>query len=259
MKKHIIYLMLFLLSTALSASAPDTLWTRTYGGINSDEGCCVCQTEDSNFIIAGSTNSFGAGKSDIYVIKVDLNGDTIWTKTYGGISNDYGEYICPTADNGFIITGYTGYTRYTDYDSTDVCLIKIDGNGDTLWTRTYGGTGDDEGYSVQPISGGTDGFIIAGWTKSFGAGSRRAYLIRTNSSGDTLWTRIYGESGDRAHSVSQNTDGGFIIGGDAYCRNGDAYIIRTDSVGVPSGPEVLVPTAEIIYHLYARLRMVVSY
>ena len=107
-----------------------------------------------------------------------------WTKTYGGTYDDYGYSVQQDSDSGYVITGYT-----TSFGAgyADVYLVKTDASGDTLWTRTFGGTQGDDGYSVRQTSDG--GYIIAGLTYSFGAGGSDVYLIKTNASGDTLWTR----------------------------------------------------------------------
>ena len=187
----------------------DTLWTRTYGGANTDVGRSVQQTQDGGFIVAGYTLSFGAGGADVWLIKTDVSGDTQWTRTYGGQDYDWGYSVQQTQDGGYIIGGYTG-----PYGAglCDFYLIKTNASGDTLWTRTYGGAGDDEGFSVQQTQDG--GYIIAGRTSSFGATGYDVWLVRTNVSGDTLWARRYGwPLYDKGYSVKQTQDGGFIITG----------------------------------------------
>ncbi len=114
----------------------DTLWTKTYGGFSFDRASSILQTSDSGFVICGYTSSFGAGSFDLFLVKCDANGDLIWSKTYGGIQNDIGNWVDQTSDGGYIIAGSTesfgaGYK--------DVYLIKTDANGDTVWTKTYGG------------------------------------------------------------------------------------------------------------------------
>ena len=259
----------------------DTQWTRTYGGTETDEGLSVQQTTDGGYVIAGYTLSSGAGDADIYLVKTDTSGDTIWTRTYGGASQDYGFSVQQTVDNGYIVTGYTesfgagsrdvylvktnaqGDTQWTrtcggsDDDegysvrqtadtgfiiagvtyswagSYDVYLIKTNANGDTLWTRTFGGTAEDYGYSVRQTS--DSGFVITGYTHSFGAGEADAYLIKTNSDGDTQWARTYGgASHDHGYSVQQTADGGYAVAGNTYsfgAGNFDVYLIKTDSLG----------------------------
>ena len=212
----------------------DTLWTRTYGGPKRDMGYSVQQTKDGGFIIVGYTASFGAGGYDVYLIRTDENGDTLWTRTYGGEDDDIGYSVQQTKDGGFIIVGKTASFGAGGYD---VYLIKTDGNGDTLWTKTYGGEGDDIGYSVQQTKDG--GFIIAGATSSF-AGGYEIYLIKTNENGDTLWTRRYsvGYDDEYGYSLDQTFDGGYIIAGERWIFWGSLYadyhsmcIIRTDENG----------------------------
>lgn len=208
----------------------DTLWTKTYGGTGSDRSLSVCQTTDGEYIIAGYTNSYGTGGNDVYIIKANTNGDTLWTRTYGGINNDWGRSVCQTSDGGYVITGETlsyGVGLY------DVYLIKIDVNGDTLWTKTYGGAGNDYGFSVCETM--DDDLLITGYTSSFGAAFGDVYLIRTNATGDTLWTKTYGDYyTECGYSVCETTTGRYIIVGETWSfgvGQGDVYLIKTDTEG----------------------------
>lgn len=152
----------------------DTLWTKTHGGSLDDDGYSVQETYDCGYIIAGRTKSFGAGDWDVYLIKTDPNGDTLWTKTYGGDGRDEGYSVHLTSDGGYIIAGLTASFGA---GGEDVYLIRTDENGNVLWTKTYGGPEDDWACSVQETSDG--GYMIAGCTKSFGAGLSDFYLIKT--------------------------------------------------------------------------------
>jgi hypothetical protein len=211
-------------------AAGDTLWTRAYGGTDSDQGWSVQQTTDGGYIIVGTTWSYGAGSADIYLIKTGANGDTLWTRTYGGADNDYAYSVQQTADDGYIIAGFT---LSFGAGSEDIYLVKTNAAGDTLWTRTYGGTDPDNASSVQQTVDG--GYIITGYTMSFGAGSEDVYLIRTNAAGDTVWTRTYGGTSiDAGNSVQQASDGGYVIAGhtESFGAGGqDAWLIRTDADG----------------------------
>ena len=167
----------FIVSAPAIAQAPDTLWTRTYGGTDWDEGCSVQECAGGGFIIAGVTGAFG-GDYDVYLIRTNADGDTLWTKTYGETGDDWGCSVQECAGGGFVIAGVTYSFGAGSYD---VYLIRTDSEGDTLWTKTCGGTGGDYGESVQECAEG--GFIIAGRTKSFGAGSYDVYLIRISEIG----------------------------------------------------------------------------
>jgi len=208
----------------------DTLWTKTYGGINNDDGNSVQQTSEGGFILAGSSMSFGEGNGDALLIKTSANGDVVWAKSYGGVDSDNGLNVHQTSDGGYILAGNTmsfgaGYF--------DVYLIKTTANGDTAWTRTYGGPGGDFAYSVQQTTDG--GYIIAGLTTSAGAGGADAFLIKTTASGDTLWTKTYGgASTDGGYTVEQTTDGGYMLTGYSQSFGPgtyNIYLIRTTATG----------------------------
>ncbi len=153
------------------------LWSRTYGGLNNENGNSVEQTTDGGYIIAGTTNSFGSGQNDIFVIKTSAIGNILWTKTYGGTGNDSSTYIQRTTDGGYIIAGST--TSFGAGNS-DVYLIKIDSVGIVTWSKTFGTNGDEYGYSAQQTIDG--GYIITG---SSGAINPDIYLIKTDANGNT--------------------------------------------------------------------------
>jgi hypothetical protein len=200
-------------------------WNRTFGGSESDRGYSVQQTTDGGYIVTGSTESYGAGGYDVWLIKTDSNGDTLWTRTFGGIESDHGNSVQQTTDGGYIIVGDTHLYSAGGFD---IWLIKSNSEGDSLWTRTFGGSGGDYGYSVQQTIDG--GYIVTGYTYSYGAGSADIWLIKTDSNGDTLWTRTFGGSGtDWGFSVQQTNDGGYIIGGYTYSYGAggfDIWLIR---------------------------------
>jgi hypothetical protein len=118
----------------VAQSAPDTLWTRTYGGSLSDEAFSVLQTTDGGFMFAGATVSYGT--CGIYVVRTTANGDTIWTHAYGSNPPDEAREIRPTADGNYIIAGTTGAVGGL---WKDFYLLKINSAGDTLWTHIYDG------------------------------------------------------------------------------------------------------------------------
>jgi len=214
----------------LPAQAPDTLCTRTYGGSNHDWGYSVQQTGDGGFVVAGLTESFGAGERDAWLIRTDAQGDTLWTRTFGGSNHDWGYSVQQTADGGFVVAGYT---ESFGAGERDAWMIRTDTRGDTLWTRTYGGSSFDEGYSVQETS--DSGFVVVGYTGSFGAGVSDVWLIRTDAEGDTLWTRTFGGiNSDRGSSVQQINDGGYILTGTTAsfgAGGADVWLLRTDANG----------------------------
>ena len=206
----------------------DTLWTRWYGGALEDDGNYVQKTQDGGYIITGTTLSFGAGGVDIYVVKTNATGDTLWTRTYGGPQGDYG-FSVRQLDNGeYIITGVTSSFGAGSYDSY---LMKLDVNGNVLWTKVYGGTDWDSGFSIEQTS--DNGFIILGQSFSFGTNSD-IYLIKTDANGDTLWTRSFGGSEYEYQScIVQTSDQGYLISAneESFGSGRNIYFIKTDSLG----------------------------
>jgi hypothetical protein len=207
-------------------------WEKTFGGSNYDEGHYVQQTKDGGYIIIGKTESFGNGDRDVLLLKTDENGDSLWIKTFGGKGEDVGVYGQQTSDGGYIIVGSTesfGNGKddntlfetqnnthfYKTFERMDLYVIKTDENGDSLWTKTFGGKGRDDGREIQQTSDG--GYIIVGDTKN--DGNWNVYLNKINENGDLLWTKTFEGSGN---SVKQTTDGGYII------TNG-TFSLRTES------------------------------
>jgi len=207
----------------------DVEWTRVYGGLNADGAYSLQQTTDGGYIISAHVNSFGAGLHDIYLIKTDDEGDTLWTRTYGGSNEDRLREVQQTTDGGYILVAET---LTFGAGNADVYLVKTDSIGNVMWTKTYGGSSGDYGYSVRQTTDG--GYIIAGHTQSFGAGGIDVYLIKTDSIGNMIWTKTYGgSSSDYGYSVRQTTDGGYIIVGytESFGTGGDVYLISTDANG----------------------------
>ena len=206
------------------------LWTRTFGGLNIDQAYSIKQTKDSGLVMAGYTNSFGHGGYDMYVVKTDRNGDTAWTKTYGGTNWDFAYSIDQTIDGGYIIAG--GTYSFGNGDE-DFYLIKTDAVGDTLWTKTYGGLFQDEAKSVKQTS--DKGYIICGYTKSFGAGNSDIYYIKTDSFGVVTWAKTLGNVGeDKGTSIIQKMDGGYALSGyvyDSVHLINQAYTVNMDVNG----------------------------
>lgn len=150
-------------------------WQKTFGGLYWENGFSVQQTSDGGYIIAGSTSSFGVGSSDVYLIKTDPNGNKKWQKTFGGSDYDTAYSVQQTTDGGYIIAGHAGAIEAAF--GGDVYLIKTDPNGNSQWQKTFGQSNyTDMAYSARQTLDG--GYIIAGYTHSYGAGRSDVYLIK---------------------------------------------------------------------------------
>jgi hypothetical protein len=217
---------IFLIKTDASGNLQ---WAKTFGGAGWDEARSVRQTSDGGYIVAGLTDSFGVGSWDIFLIKTDANGNVQWAKTYGGTSWDWAYSVQQTSDGGYIVAGGTSSFGA---GFSDVFLIKTDASGNISWAKTYGGTNYDNASSVRQTSDG--GYIVAGWTDSFGAGYTDIFLIKTDANGNVQWAKTYGGTySDWAYSVQQTSDGGYIVAGHTYSfvTGDDIFIIKTDANG----------------------------
>lgn len=225
----VMFVISVLFAVQVLAQAPDTVWTKTYGASGEDWAWSVRETADSGYVIVGSSSSFASYGYDVYLIKTDVDGDTAWTRTYGGEDTDRGYSVEQTSDGGYIIAGYT---RSFGVSDADVYLVKTDENGDTLWTKTYSGLGYEEARSVQQTD--DDGYIVAGYTGPSGAGATDVYLIKTDSLGGLIWARTYGGYyNDVGLCVKQTADGGYIVAGQlgTIIAGFQAYLIKTNSLG----------------------------
>ena len=158
----------------------ETLWTKFYGGSDPDIeiGFALEQTIDGGYLLAGRADGYGAGASDFLIIKTNAAGDSIWSKTFGGSSNERAFTIIKTTGGGFLIGGYTSTFGGGFFD---FYLVRTDENGDSLWTRTYGGSWQEMAYDIKETDDG--GFVIAGYTQTYGAGLFDFYLVKTNADG----------------------------------------------------------------------------
>ncbi|MCL0069783.1 PKD domain-containing protein [Dehalococcoidia bacterium] len=157
----------------ITGAPPEKEWSQIFGGAHLDWGSSVHQTADGGFIVTGVTWSFGAGVSDLWLIKTDSEGDKEWSRTFGGAEEDWGFSVQQTDDGGFIVTGRT---MSFGAGVSDLWLIKTDSAGNEQWSRTFGGAEEDWGRSVQQTDDG--GFIVTGVTRSFGAGRSDLWLIK---------------------------------------------------------------------------------
>ncbi len=183
----LIFLFIYFFSICYAQTAPDILWTNTFGGDNMEYAYSVQQTSEGGFAIVGCTSSYGAGNFDVWIVKTDESGNEEWNQAYGGAEDDCAYDVRQTSDGGFIIVGYSdsfgpGYHN--------VYLIKADEQGNEEWYRTFGNY-DNRGKAVQQTDDG--GYIITGNTKSNPVNG--LWIIKTDEQGNVTWNIIYDDNG----------------------------------------------------------------
>ncbi|MFH1012053.1 MAG: hypothetical protein V1784_12575 [bacterium] len=210
----------------------NTLWTRTYGGYAGDY-CRAIELTSGGYILVGQTSSFGAGATDGWVVMAAGNGDSLWSRTFGGEEDEIFNAVIWAPDSGFYLVGTTESFGMGDHD---FWLVKMSRNGDSLWSECYGGPGDDWCFSAQRTADG--GIVLAGYTQSFGTGNTDVWLVKTDANGITQWSRTYGgrtaEDFDGAFCVQQTTDGGYIMTGSSFYAPGqhsDIMVLRVNADG----------------------------
>lgn len=230
MRKQL-FISVTVLFNLINTSSAQITFQKTYGGANQDNLFSMYATSDSGFILTGQTQSYGAGYLDIYLIKTDKYGDTLWTRTFGDSLAERGTSVIQTSDGGYIVAGFK---QKIAGSTSDFCVIKTDANGNPMWQKVYGGPDDDQANAIKQTSDG--GYIITGYTSSFGMGDYDLYLAKIDSIGNQQWSKAYGDASfDYAEDVLQTSDGGYIITG-GYIEpvvpfEGDVLLVKTDSAG----------------------------
>jgi hypothetical protein len=207
-------------------------WDKAFGGTGDDFAGQAIQTVDGGYIIAGGTKSKGAGGWDAWVLRLDGQGKLLWDRTFGGADDDGAYSVLQTADGGHIVAGYT---KSKGAGGWDAWVLRLDGQGKLLWDRTFGGADDDGAYSILQTADG--GYIVAGYTKSKGAGGWDAWVLRLDGQGKLLWDKAFGGVGDEtAYSINQTADLGLVIAGVTSSKGAgswDAWVLCLDAQWQP--------------------------
>ncbi len=229
-------------------------WEKTFGGSKDDMAKFVQPTSDGGYTIVGYTRSNDGqvtknhGGADIWVVKLDRNGNLEWEKTYGGSKDDIATHVAPTFGSGLIITGYT-FSRDGDVaknqGKSDFWILKLESDGKMEWEKTYGGSGYDEASFVKQTSYGQ--YIVTGSTNSNNGdvtgnhGKDDFWVLQLNGSGDKIWQKTFGGSqDDRATALWETFDEGYVICGNTESRDGDVtynhgmrdfWVVKLDDEG----------------------------
>jgi len=216
---------------------PSIQWQKALGGTQRDRANALTRTIDGGYLVAGATRSTDGdvhgnhGSDDCWVVKLNSNGDSVWTKTLGGSSQESAQSIVETSDSGFVVAGWTTSTDgdvHGNHGTVDYWIVKLNARGDTVWTKTLGGSSNDYAFSIVQTS--DNGYIVAGYTLSTDGdvhgnhGSYDYWIVRLNPTGDTVWTRTLGGSdSDIPSFIIKTTDDGCIVAGYTYSTDGDVH------------------------------------
>ncbi|MEI6853712.1 MAG: T9SS type A sorting domain-containing protein [Bacteroidota bacterium] len=206
-------------------------WEKTYGGADWDMGNSVIETKDNAYLISGQTFSYGPGAGNIYIIKTNLSGDTLWTKVFGGDSTDYAMSADNRYDSTYLIGATTGSFGHGNLDGY---VLNLDLNGDTLWTQTYGEDKEDVLNSIKETR--DSGYIFVGTTMSYNVIQHDFWLMRFDKNKNFMWKIpepwISGPADDYGYSVTLNDSAQFVmVGSTTGVGNGGleiSFVVMTD-------------------------------
>jgi len=210
----------------------DIDWQKTYGGGHWDMAFSTQETTDGGYVVSGTTSSFGAGDDDVWILKLDSTGNIVWQKTYGGQGPDRGGDIKQTKDGGYVVTGTTASFGAGSYD---IWVLKLNPDGNIVWDKTYGGKEEESGFFRHiPIESTSDGgYIVAGSTRSFGAGDDDFWILKLDAQGNIIWQKTFGTSSEEyPTSVREMEDHTYrITGTESLDIEGDDWILVLDANG----------------------------
>lgn len=228
--ERILGMTLIFLSISSALALPEEEWNSTFGGPGHEVGGPISKTPDGGYLLTGMTESNGAGEGDLWLVKADRNGTKLWDRTYGGGGVDVGESVLVAGDGGCVVAGYT-----TSFGAggRDVWLVKADPEGNLEWDRAFGGPGDEAAWSVEEADDG--GYVVVGWTDSYGIGKVDLWILKVDASGTEEWNRTIGGPGDdEGLAVAATRDGGYVVAGrtTSFGAGGsDGWLLKTDGSG----------------------------
>jgi hypothetical protein len=213
-------------------------WQKTFGQSADDYAYSIVAADDGGYVAAGETSSFGAGKNDAFVFRIDSGGDLLWAKRVGGAGEDWAVDVKKGEDGGFVVLGSTRAGASAETGATyKILLFELGADGDLQWQKSYGGSGDDLAYSLTKTRDGE--YIITGSTASFGSGDVNGVVLRTDAGGLIKWQKFFGTpQDDYLFSSAEAGDGSCLLVGETYLKDTDtkqgesnALVIRIDRAG----------------------------
>jgi hypothetical protein len=216
-------------------------WAKSYGIEGTNSAASIKQTSDGGYITVRSTDSFGAGSTDIIVLKLNADGSVAWQKSYGGKGAETATSILETSDGGYIVAGSVGTESTGPLGAgwNDICILKLNRDGTIAWQKAYGGPGDDSAQSIQQTAEG--GYIVAATMDKYGANHGEFCMLKLASDGSLSWKKCFGTAyAEYGVAVRQVPDGGYVALGYGEVRYGDLgagprgyWVLRLRSDGIP--------------------------
>ncbi|MBN2535876.1 MAG: hypothetical protein JXB88_23550 [Spirochaetales bacterium] len=207
-------------------AAGEIEWDKTYGGPENDQVYTLAKTKDGGYVAAGKTESYGSGKRDVYIIKVDAGGNLEWEKVYGGEQEDEANCVIQTTDNGYLTAGMT-YSKGAG--SGDIYILKLDTNGSLEWEKTFGGAKKDYAAHVEKTK--DRGYIVCG----SGGEKTDCYVLKLDQEGNIQWEKFIGSDNfDLANCIIPVSRGGYIMAGMTQPEAGkkvDIYVVKLTDKG----------------------------
>jgi uncharacterized repeat protein (TIGR02543 family) len=214
----------------------NVLWQRTYGGEDDDSVAKVLlASEDNGILMAGSTASFGAGETDVWLMKLDYLGMVQWQKTFGGTQRDWtGDLLEVHCSGGYILAGTS--MGYDASNQGDIWIMKLDNSGSMQWQKRYGtDSGGEQSCAIEQTGDG--GYIVSGTTNAFGTSNGDIWLLKLDAAGDILWEKTYGSTWvETGAKVVQTGDGGYVVACESYSFSADMnlsdiWVLKLDASG----------------------------
>jgi len=201
-------------------------WARTFGGTANDEARSIIQTSDGGYAIAGATYSFGAGNTDLIVLKLTSSGGLQWAKTFGEANSECGYSIIQTSDGGYAVAGYT---QSFGAGNDDLLVLKLTSSGGLSWAKTFGGTNYEDAWSIIQTTDG--GYAVGGVSSISGY---NFLFMKLSSSGALEWARTFGRTNSEyVYSIIQTSDGGYAVAGStqSFGTGGEDFLFMKLSSG----------------------------
>lgn len=203
------------------------IWENAYDDGFIEHGYSITETPDHGFLVVGDIQPAQLSDFNVYLLKINADGQKLWSKQFGGAGDDLGFRIIPTTvSGGYLIVGST---NSLGNGQRDVFLVKVDAQGNQVWSKAYGTTGDDDGKSVMEV---TDGYLVTGSAFNVANGTTDGYLLKVDFNGNEVWSKFFGSATeiDKANDLVLAADGNVVLTGSTGATS-DGWLLKADLDG----------------------------